>query len=54
MAELKCVSTKRSISNDVGSIVIPCPMCGEKIVRSKYARQNVVKYTCTKCGFVGP
>jgi predicted RNA-binding Zn-ribbon protein involved in translation (DUF1610 family) len=53
MVETKCASTKQNISNDVGSVSFPCPSCGKKIIRSKNARQNVVKYTCG-CGFVGP
>ena len=54
MIETKCSSTKQSISNDTGSVTFPCPVCGEMITRSTKARQNVAKYTCPKCGFVGP
>jgi predicted RNA-binding Zn-ribbon protein involved in translation (DUF1610 family) len=53
MAEVKCITTKKSIANDVGSVRFPCPVCGELIVRSKNARQNGAKYTCV-CGFEGP
>ncbi len=52
--ETKCMSTKKSISNDIGSVVFPCPGCGKSIVRSSDARKNVVKYVCSACGFVGP
>ena len=51
--EIKCTSTKKSISNDVGSVTFPCPDCGAPITRSKEARQNVATYTCA-CGFTGP
>ena len=51
--ETKCTSSKKSISNDVCSVTFPCPQCGAPITRSKDARQNVAKYTCS-CGFEGP
>jgi len=54
MAEKKCTATKLNITNDVSSVSFPCPSCGELIVRSKKARQNVIPYKCSKCGFVGP
>lgn len=54
MVENKCTSTKKNISNDVGSVKFPCPNCGEPITRSTQARQNVVPYKCAKCEFVGP
>lgn len=54
MTETKCVSTKRSISNDTGSVAFPCPGCGETITRSTSARKNVAPYKCAKCEFMGP
>lgn len=52
--EKKCLTTKKNISNDIGCVSFPCPSCGETITRSKDARQNVIKYKCSKCGFEGP
>ncbi|MFT4326357.1 MAG: zinc finger domain-containing protein [Candidatus Woesearchaeota archaeon] len=51
--ETKCSATKKSITNDTGAVSFPCPMCGEKIIRSRFARQTVAKYVCS-CGFTGP
>lgn len=47
-------ATKANIANDRGSVHFPCPECGTEIVRSRSERENVVKYTCPKCGFTGP
>jgi predicted RNA-binding Zn-ribbon protein involved in translation (DUF1610 family) len=55
MPAKKSTASKSSIANDSGSVSFPCPKCTEvEIVRSKSERQNVVKYTCEKCGFSGP
>ncbi len=55
MTELKSTATGASVVNDTGSVSFPCPKCGEAIiVRTKSERQNVVRYTCPKCGFTGP
>ena len=54
LMETKCISTKKNISNDAGSVTFPCPKCGTPIVRSRFARQNVAKYVCPGCGFEGP
>lgn len=44
-----------SVANDDGSVMFPCPQCGEEaVVRSKHSRQIVTKYVCSKCGFEGP
>ena len=51
----KCLSTNVRIANDTGSVTFKCPKCEDhEIVRSTHARQIVAKYTCPKCGFVGP
>lgn len=51
----KCISCKKDIVNDNGSIKIKCPSCGEhEIIRCKNCRQIVAKYTCPGCGFTGP
>lgn len=54
-AAKKCLATNVRITNDKGAVVFKCPNCKDyEIVRSKNARQIVAKYTCPKCGFVGP
>lgn len=41
--------------NDSADITFSCPNCGEnEISRSRKARVLAKKYTCQKCGFVGP
>jgi len=51
----KCGAMNTRITNDKGSVMFKCPKCKDyEIVRSKHARQIVAKYTCAKCGFVGP
>jgi len=50
-----CNSTKRSVSNDQGSVQFPCPKCGKHtIVRSSEARKAGLKYTCPCGEFTGP
>ncbi|MBT3298070.1 RNA-binding protein [archaeon] len=50
-----CISTKKRIDNDIGSVSFMCPSCGKfEIVRSSFARKNAMKYTCPNCGFTGP
>ncbi|MCC7574179.1 DUF1610 domain-containing protein [Candidatus Woesearchaeota archaeon] len=55
MVEKKCLSLNISVTNDRGSVSFMCPNCGDyEIVRSSKARKIASKYTCPKCGFVGP
>ncbi len=50
-----CISTKKVIANDTGSVSFNCPSCGKfEINRSTFARQNAIKYTCPNCEFTGP
>ncbi|MBU0456708.1 MAG: zinc finger domain-containing protein [Nanoarchaeota archaeon] len=50
-----CISTKKRIDNDSGAVSFKCPNCGNyEIVRSSYARENAIKYTCPSCDFTGP
>ncbi|MBS3126707.1 RNA-binding protein [Candidatus Woesearchaeota archaeon] len=50
-----CSATKKRIDNDPGAVQFQCPQCGNyEIVRSSYARQNAIKYTCPGCNFMGP
>ncbi len=41
-------------ANTHGSVTFPCPVCGEKIIRTRNEREIVAKYVCPKCGFEGP
>ena len=51
----RCISTKKRIENDQGSVSFPCPKCADfEIVRSTYARANAIKYSCPNCNFTGP
>ena len=44
-----------NIANTSGSVTFKCPKCQENdIVRSRNEREIVSKYTCSKCGFIGP
>jgi Zn-ribbon RNA-binding protein len=55
MDKKKCLAMNVRITNDAGSVMFKCPKCNDyEIVRSKHAREIVAKYTCPKCGFVGP
>ena len=50
-----CISTKKRVDNDAGSVEFKCPSCGNHaIVRSTLARKAALKYTCPGCGFCGP
>lgn len=51
----ECSSTKVKTTNLTGTTSFLCPNCGKAtIVRSKKARELVIKYTCPECGFEGP
>ncbi|MFH1174309.1 MAG: zinc finger domain-containing protein [archaeon] len=55
MVTIKCSSSHVPITNDSGSARFPCPNCGKtEIIRSRRAREVVMKYTCPECGFEGP
>lgn len=55
MEKITSTATGSVVTNDKGSATFPCPGCGEvTIVRTRNERENVVKYTCPKCGFTGP
>jgi Zn-ribbon RNA-binding protein len=55
MTEKICLSTKRKVANDPGSVSFMCPNCLKyEIVRSSHARSNAIKYKCPNCGFEGP
>ncbi|MBN1377307.1 DUF1610 domain-containing protein [Candidatus Woesearchaeota archaeon] len=50
-----CISCKKRITNDNGSVRFPCPGCGEyEIIRCSQCRKTSTKYVCPKCGFEGP
>ncbi len=46
----RCISCGR---NTKKFAEFPCPVCGEKIVRCHFCRENLNAYRC-KCGFEGP
>ena len=53
--ELTCISCKKKIVNQVGSVRFMCPNCGKyEIVRCPHCREIAVRYTCVECGFSGP
>jgi Zn-ribbon RNA-binding protein len=53
--ELKCISCKKPITNDVGCVKFNCPNCGKyEIIRCKNCREIVAKYVCPNCKFEGP
>jgi len=55
MSNNVCSSTKVKVTNLTGTVKFNCPKCGEQeIIRSKKARELVIKYTCPSCGFEGP
>jgi predicted RNA-binding Zn-ribbon protein involved in translation (DUF1610 family) len=50
-----CISCKKRITNDNGSVIFNCPNCGKtEIVRCSKCRKIAAKYTCPECGFTGP
>ncbi|HIG92577.1 TPA: RNA-binding protein [Candidatus Woesearchaeota archaeon] len=50
-----CVSCKKKIANDSGSVTLPCPKCaGYQLVRCSNCRRNGIRYTCPGCNFIGP
>ncbi|MBI2662048.1 RNA-binding protein [Candidatus Woesearchaeota archaeon] len=50
-----CISCKKKVANNPGSVTFKCPSCTKyDIVRCTYCRTNAIKYTCPGCGFIGP
>jgi predicted RNA-binding Zn-ribbon protein involved in translation (DUF1610 family) len=50
-----CISCKRDITNDAGTISFLCPKCGKySIIRCRHCREIAAKYTCPECKFSGP
>ncbi|MFO7711339.1 MAG: zinc finger domain-containing protein [Candidatus Woesearchaeota archaeon] len=55
MVKKTCISCKKDITNDEGSVIFMCPGCNKyEVVRCKHCRQIVAKYECPECGFIGP
>ena len=56
MAEkLICMSCKKQVTNETGSVKFMCPNCGKyEIVRCNHCRKIAAKYKCPECGFEGP
>ncbi len=53
MDKEKCISCAKIIANDISSVKLKCPNCGEIIIRCSACRSKGTEYKC-KCGFVGP
>ena len=50
-----CISCKKDITNDSGSVDFKCPSCNDSaVIRCKHCREISAKYKCAKCGFEGP
>ena len=54
MVTKTCISCKKSLTNDEGSITFKCPKCGYEINRCAHCRQTSAKYKCPSCEFQGP
>ncbi|MEK6901148.1 MAG: zinc finger domain-containing protein [Nanoarchaeota archaeon] len=55
MADKMCISCKKTVVNDAGSIMFSCPQCSHyEIVRCSVCRKTGTKYTCPACRFAGP
>jgi predicted RNA-binding Zn-ribbon protein involved in translation (DUF1610 family) len=53
--ELACLSCKRKVMNEAGTVIFNCPSCGKsQIVRCGHCRNIAAKYKCHECGFSGP
>ena len=50
-----CISCKKEINNDAGSVEFSCPSCGEtSIIRCTHCRDVGANYICQNCNFEGP
>ena len=55
MENKECISCKKKVVNDAGSVEFPCPKCTSfKLVRCSNCRKNAIKYKCPSCEFEGP
>ena len=55
MEKQTCISCKKDVTNQAGSVKFKCPNCGKtEIIRCKHCREIVSKYKCPECGFTGP
>ncbi|MFH1126686.1 MAG: zinc finger domain-containing protein [archaeon] len=54
MNEMSCNGCGASITPGEHSVKFKCPGCGEDVVRCSKCKVTSNKYTCSKCGFVGP
>jgi len=53
--DVVCISCKKRIANNPGSVKFMCPNCGKaEIIRCKDCRKIAARYTCPECGFIGP
>ncbi len=49
----RCISCGKGLI-ERGSTTFKCPNCEEIIGRCNNCREQSVKYTCVKCGLIGP
>ena len=55
MTEKKCISCKKNLLNENGSVSFNCPNCKDYTIdRCEECRKKGAKYICPKCGFEGP
>ncbi|MEK6845809.1 MAG: zinc finger domain-containing protein [Nanoarchaeota archaeon] len=55
MEEKTCISCKKKVVNNPGSVTFRCPQCGKyEIIRCSNCRANAFKYVCPGCNFKGP
>ncbi|MBU0530820.1 MAG: zinc finger domain-containing protein [Candidatus Aenigmatarchaeota archaeon] len=52
---MKCSSCGKRIEAEDNWVRFNCPKCGKGVVfRCETCKKLVNKYTCDKCGFIGP
>ncbi len=49
----RCISCGKGLF-ETGSTTFICPTCDKDIGRCGSCREQNIKYTCPKCGFIGP
>ncbi len=55
MDQKSCISCKKRVANDNGSVEFVCPQCKKyPIIRCSKCREIVAKFKCPECGFEGP
>jgi len=53
--KLKCLSCRKELANDEGSVIFTCPNCNQgELVRCGQCRKLGTKWRCPKCEYEGP